>query len=383
MIFDHLNNQSLSDCKFVSKGLNIYLSEQKFHQIRIIKETVKKFQELRQPWINLFKKANTETIMNFGCAVNKFYSKRGLNYLNYEGITPLHVVAGVGNVPLFDMILGHAQNKDPIDHLGFGPMMFAVGNGHIEMTKAIMKKSEDKNPKAAVYALTPLHTAAIFGHLEIFKMIMEEAQDKTPKDISGWTPLHTAALHGQMNICKTIIDYLEDKNPRSKKGTTPHPVDAENGHKEICELILDTNDMSRTPLYYALMNNHVDICMLMLTKLENKNPIILLNQLVHGDNNTALHVAAEKGYLDICRLILQNVVDKNPQNSRGKTPLSLAAEKGHINVCILICLHLNKNFLTSAGTVMTRNFLIPLYVRINIVLNVNKKLLFLTLPRLM
>ena len=132
-IFDHLNNQSLANCKLVNKNLNIYLGKQKFHQIRIIKETVKKFQELRQPWINIFKKANTETIMNFGCSVNKFYSKKGLNYLNYEGITPLHVVAGVGNVPLFDMILGNAQNKDPIDYLGFGTMMFAVGNGHIEI----------------------------------------------------------------------------------------------------------------------------------------------------------------------------------------------------------------------------------------------------------
>ena len=90
----------------------------------------------------------------------------------------------------------------------------------------------------------------------------------------------------------------------------------------------------------------------MLTKLENKNPIILLNQLVQGDSNTVLHVAAEKGYLDLCRFILQNVGDKNPRNSRGKTLLSLAAENGHTNVCILICLHLNKNFLTSAGTVM-------------------------------
>ena len=71
-------------------------------------------------------------------------------------------------------------------------------------------------------------------------------------------------------------------------------------------------------------------------------------------------MAAEKGYLDICRFILQNVGDKNPQNSLGKTPLNLAAEKNHIDVCILICLHLNKNFLNSAGTVMIRNFLITL-----------------------
>ena len=349
MIFGHLNNQSLANCKLVSKDLNIYLSEQKFHQIRIIKETVKKFQELRQPWSDIFKTANTETIVNLGCAVDKFYSKQGLKYLNYEGITPLHVAAGVGNVALFNKILERAQNKDPIDDMGFGPMMFAVGNGHIEMTKAIMKKSEDKNPKAAHNDLTPLHAAAIFGHLEIFIMILKEAEDKTPRDTSGCTPLHSAVFYGKMNVCKAFFDYLEGENSRSTTCSNPNPFDAEKGPKEIYKLILDSDYVSKSPLDYAFMNNHVDVCMLLLTKLQNKNPII---SWVHGDNNTALHVAAEKGCLDICRFILQNVGDKNPQNSRGKTPLSVAAERGHTNICILICLHLNKNFLTSAGTVM-------------------------------
>ena len=354
-IFDHLNNQSLANCKLVNKDLNIYLGKQKFHQIRIIKETVKKFQELRQPWINIFKKANTETIMKLGYAVGQFYTQKGVKYLNYEGITPLHVAAAEDSVSLYDVILEHAKNKDPNDDVGFRPILMAVVNGHIEMTKVIMKKSENKNPKAAPNDLTPLHAAAICGHLEIFKIILTEAEDKTPKDTSGWTPLHSAAFYGKMNVCEAFFDYLEGKNPRSTTCTTPHPFDAE----KIRQLILDPDGESRSPLDYAFLNNHVDVCMLMLTKLENKNPIILRNRLVHGDNNTALHMAAEKGYLDVCRFILQNVEGKNPQNGQGKTPLSLAAEKNHIDICILICLHMNKNFLTSAGTVMIRNFLIP------------------------
>ena len=142
------------------------------------------------------------------------------------------------------------------------------------MTKVIMKKSEDKNPKAAPNDLTPLHAAALCGHLEIFKIILTEAEDKTPKDLSGWTPLHSAAFYGKMNVCEAFFDYLEGKNPRSTTSTTPHPFDGENGSKEICELILDPDDVNGTPLSYALLNNHVDVCMLMLTKLENKNPII-------------------------------------------------------------------------------------------------------------
>jgi ankyrin repeat protein len=127
---------------------------------------VKNFQELRQPWINVFKKANTETIMKLGCAVSQFYTQKGVKYLNYEGITPLHIAAAEGNILLYDMILEHAQNQDPINDMGFRPLVLAVGNDHIEMTKAIMRKSEDKNPKAAINDLTPLHAAAIFGNIQ-------------------------------------------------------------------------------------------------------------------------------------------------------------------------------------------------------------------------
>ena len=149
--------------------------------------------------------------------------------------------------------------------------------------------------------MTPLHAAAIFGHLELFKMILTEAGDKTPKDISGWTPLHSAAFYGKTSICEAFFDYMEGKYSRSAMCSNQQPFDAEKGRKEICKWTLDPDDVRKTPLDYALLNNHVDVCMLMLTKLENKNPIILRNRLVHGDNNTALHVAAEKGYLDICR----------------------------------------------------------------------------------
>ena len=210
-MFDHLDNQSLVNCKFVSKELNAYLSQQKFHQIRIIKETVSKFQELRQPWIDVFKTANKRTIMMLGYAVDQFYT--GSNYLNYNGITPLHVAAGTNNGSLFDMISEKAQDKEPIEDTGFRPIAFAVQNGHLEMTKAIMKKSEDKNPKATS-GITLLHLAATDGRFEIFKMIFEEVEDKNPKDGTGWTPLHAAAAFGQMNIFEMIIDYVKEKKPK-------------------------------------------------------------------------------------------------------------------------------------------------------------------------
>ena len=48
---------------FLSHIWSIYIREQKFYGIRIISEKVKKYQKITKAWFEVFKKANTETIM--------------------------------------------------------------------------------------------------------------------------------------------------------------------------------------------------------------------------------------------------------------------------------------------------------------------------------
>ena len=47
---------------------------------------------------------------------------------------------------------------------------------------------------------------------------------------------------------------------------------------------------------------------------------------------TPLHYAAKEGHLDVCRLILERVEDKNPEAIGGWTPLHSAADNGHLEV---------------------------------------------------
>ena len=72
MIFDHLDNQSLANCKIVSKIWSIYIGEQKFYGIRIIRETIKKYHKLSKPWFEVFKKGSTENIMDLKNCFDQF-----------------------------------------------------------------------------------------------------------------------------------------------------------------------------------------------------------------------------------------------------------------------------------------------------------------------
>ena len=40
--------------------------------------------------------------------------------------------------------------------------------------------------------------------------------DKNPKGDHGWTVLHYAAKAGHLDICKLIISNIDDKNPKTK-----------------------------------------------------------------------------------------------------------------------------------------------------------------------
>ena len=76
-IFGHLPNKGLAKSKEVCRSWHSYLDPQKFLQIRIIEATVQDFHSIGDAWKNVFVTASTDTIMDLGRAVSKFYVKEG------------------------------------------------------------------------------------------------------------------------------------------------------------------------------------------------------------------------------------------------------------------------------------------------------------------
>ena len=304
MIFDHLDNQSLINCKIVSKTWSIYIREQKFYGIRIISEKVKKYQKLTKPWFEVFKKANTETIMELKDSFGQIKEAREQNPNEYNNeITPLHVSASLGNISLYESIHKFAQNKQPRCDIGNEPVINAIHHGHVEMALFIIEKMVDKNPRANC-GCTVLHTAARHGYVEIFESILKHLVDKNPKNkCEDATPLHTAAIFGHISVCEFIMKHIDEKNPSDADGWTPFHLAAENGRFDICELYLKT--------------------------IKNKHPRT-------NEGDTPLHLAAAKGHVKVCMLILQSVKSKNPRNHFGQTPLGAAREENQFKVCWLL-----------------------------------------------
>ena len=271
MIFDYLDNQSLAKCKIVSKTWNIYIVEQRFYGIRIIKETVERFHKLSNPWFEVFKKANTENIVALKNCFDQFDKQRKQKPHRFlKEITPLHISAGAGNILLYEAIHKLAKNKQPRTEDGHEPVIYAINRGHVKMALFIIERMVDKNPRD-VDGFTPLHYAARFGHLKILEMIMEAVQNKNPMSNNRRvTPLHLAAMHGRVEVIDLFMKMIKDKHPRTLGGATPLHMAARNGHVKVCMLILQSariknprNGYGETPLTVARENGQFKVCWLL------------------------------------------------------------------------------------------------------------------------
>ena len=213
----------------------------------------------------------------------------------------------------------------------------AAHHGDLGLLQFIVNKIKLKNFRQTEKN-NALFLAASEGHLDIYDFLSRKLRDKNPGKISllnrlGRTPLHWAAMYGHIEVCKLILEGTSNKNPAEIKypRQTPLHCAAYYGHSEVCKLIMDSINVVKIGF--------------------DKNPAS------EYKGETPFHFAAKQGQLAVCQLMLEKLSDKNPAtNATGLTPLHYAAESGHVEVCKLIMENLvDKNpFCLNMSTPLSR-----------------------------
>ena len=99
---------------------------------------------------------------------------------------------------------------------------------------------EYSNTSIGWTVVSPYFLASEYGLLKSYQYFLKNLPYKNPGTRNGQTALHIAADNGQLEICKLILSVIEDKNPANKKeGATPLHLAAAQGHLEICRLFLN------------------------------------------------------------------------------------------------------------------------------------------------
>jgi ankyrin repeat protein len=211
----------------------------------------------------------------------------------------------------------------------FDPLMTGVFCGSLNLCKHVIEKTGEDEMVVPLIAAAYLGVVNVNYPLDVFKFLFEKADDKNPilkypmmttaywQHIGNRTLLHDLTEQRHLEMCKLIIEKVEDKNPQDINGVTPYHI--------------------------AAAVDDVKLCRILMENLIDKNPKDHYNQ-------TPLDKAAFCGSLEVCRLLMETCVDKNNIDDGLRTPLHLAAQNGHLEVVGLFMANIvDKNIMVNNG----------------------------------
>ncbi|PKI52823.1 hypothetical protein CRG98_026771 [Punica granatum] len=125
----------------------------------------------------------------------------------------LYEAAILGSVATLETLLG----TDPLvlDRLSLAsypetPLHVAALRGHLEFTKAILKRRANLAAELDAQGCTALHMAAANGHAEVLKVLLGAYPDaRLVRDREGRTPLHLAAMRGRVEAIRELFSFFE------------------------------------------------------------------------------------------------------------------------------------------------------------------------------
>ena len=147
---------------------------------------------------------------------------------------PLHITCGCYGRTEVTRFLICELNADPDTSgwLGFKPIHYASGYGHLDLVKCLVEEFKCDTNSVAV-SVTPLHLAAMNGHLDVVRYLIEKNADPFHKDNRGYTPLHWAAAWDQLEVVKFLAS-LVDHRALNHSGQTPLHLALKNQSAKNC-----------------------------------------------------------------------------------------------------------------------------------------------------
>ena len=239
-IFDQVDDQSLNECKEISREVLESLNNERIFWIRIMKKQGHyKLKDFPKFWKLVIYKTPVENVKQIAIAVSQFFQRRHV-FSHSAGAfwtqwSLFEVSANHGDLALLQFIVDRIKLKNVRQTERINALFLAAFKGHLEIYDFISRRLREKNPGKTSSlnreGRTPLHWAALKGQFGVCKLIIENTSNKNPAESGcptsktkedGHTPLHLAANNGHLEVCKLIMDNLTDKNPGNRaNGETP------------------------------------------------------------------------------------------------------------------------------------------------------------------
>ncbi|XP_039303110.1 transient receptor potential channel pyrexia-like isoform X2 [Solenopsis invicta] len=257
------------------------------------------------------------------------------------------------------------QDGDP-DHIA---LISAIKNGKFDNASEILacvRKNKYVGP-LGVLQVTALQMAAWQGNIDLLNQLHERGAGINSKDKIGRCALYYAAYGGNADVTKWLLEHGGDVDIKigiySSKTEIPNDIRTANMQYSSLERQLPIPDCKeRTPLHYAVENNHADVVGILVEHYANVNveddskitPLLLAGNSVNRDDLdemtkfkeivrilvgplgvlqvTALQMAAWQGNIDLLKQLHEKGADINSKDKIGRCALYYAVYNGNTEV---------------------------------------------------
>jgi ankyrin repeat protein len=129
-----------------------------------------------------------------------------------EGKSLLHTACISGNVELVQYLLSENFNPNELDNMKSIPIFYACGQGHVEIVKLLLDKSNLEHVSKG--GLKLIHVACFANNVEMVKLLLDKVDLEARVDNS--TPLYIACMLNNFEMVKLLVNGSIDDELQSK-----------------------------------------------------------------------------------------------------------------------------------------------------------------------
>jgi ankyrin repeat protein len=177
---------------------------------------------------------------------------------------------------------------------------------------------------------------AKIGDIEGVQRLLEQEVSVDTRDNCGRTPLMWAALNGHEDMCKLLIANKASVGVYEADGLNPLIFAILDGNKDVCKLLIANKASVEVEFSGRWVPLHYAACHghkdVCRLLIENKASIDAKSRI----GETPLHIAALHGRKDVCGLLIEHKASVDAKDNDGRPPLVVAAHNGYENACRLL-----------------------------------------------
>jgi ankyrin repeat protein len=272
-----------------------------------------------------------------------FDTKDNVSFPLTRGLTPLHIAALFGHLPLIEKLVEKGANLLEVDHKGFNVLHLAAFGGHKNVARYLVEEKGFDFDTTDTAGGTPLCWALNRGNEDVASYLLELGASLSFSVKGGFNALTEATRGGLLNWVEMLVDgHHFDANGRMGPDFTVLYAACSKGDEKYLKIarfllkrgaLPNGSDRGYRPLAAAAENGAVAMLNLLIECGAD------LNMANTPDGETPLHCAARLASSTTLRALLDRPGEKaNPNclSEFGDTPLSCAASKGRDEIVELL-----------------------------------------------